>query len=120
MARSKVGPFVLAPSLPVKSIAARSVSEVLVETAKGLPLESILEVAGPDVVNLADECRELAKVRGRSERVIAFRPPGRSGRAMCSGALIPSESVRTCGPTFLDWLHTEDGQRAMEFTRSSR
>ena len=119
MARSKVGPFVLVPSLPVKSIAARSVSEVLVETAMGLPLDSILEIAGPDVVNLADECRELAKLRGRSERVIAIRPPGRSGRAMRSGALIPNESVRMTGPGFIDWLHSPDGQRAIGFVRSS-
>ena len=120
MARSKVGPFVLVPSLPVKSIAARSVAEVLVEVATGAPLESLLEMAGPEIIDLADEGRGIARLRGKGERVIAIRPPGRSGRAMRSGALIPSEAARVSGPTFTDWLSSEDAQRASRFFRPSR
>jgi hypothetical protein len=68
----------------------------------------MVEVAGPEPADLVDLARSVVARRGQRVAVVPVRVPGRAGKAMRSGALLPTPGVRLTGPTFAEWLTGED------------
>lgn len=86
----------------VQPVAARSVGEVLVEVADGDPARRAPELAGPQQTNLVALGRAFVEYRHAEITVLpvdAGIPPG---------ACLPSDGARIEGPTFEEWLPSED------------
>lgn len=108
LGRTRMGPLAVVPRMRVQSVAARTVGEVLLEVAAGSRRQEMVEVAGPEPADLVDLARSVVARRDQRVAVIPVRVPGRSGKAMRSGALLPTPGVRLAGPGFADWLAGED------------
>lgn len=98
------GPVALIPRMRVQPVAAAEVAEHLVGLATGPALGSATELAGPEVHDLVPLAREVAKRLGRPRYVVALPVPGKPGRAMASGALLPTEPGPRGSITFAEWL----------------
>lgn len=98
------GPVALVPRMRVQPVAAAEVAAVLAEVVAGPPSESPLELAGPQVHELVDLARRVAARTGSGRRVVGVRIPGRAGRAVATGALLPTGAVRSGATTFEQWL----------------
>ena len=108
MMRAKLGPIALMPDFEVRTVAARSVGEVVAGVVENPPPETILDVAGPDVAHLPDLARKACRRLGWTTHVVAVPLPGRTGRAMRRGGLTPDGEARIAGPSFDEWLAGED------------
>ncbi len=106
--RLRLGPIALIPQMRVQPIAARSVGEVLVKVATAPLAETTIEVAGPEPADMVDMARATAARLGRRIAVLPIRLPGRTGRAMKSGGLLPDPGAHLVGPRFDEWLIGED------------
>jgi uncharacterized protein YbjT (DUF2867 family) len=104
------GPLALVPHMRSQPVAARTVGEQLVRLARDQP-GAMTEIAGPQVHDIADLARRFVAARGRSVRVIAVSAPGRAGRKMRGDALLATDSTSVAGPTFDQWLLTDDAER---------
>lgn len=111
MGRLRIGPLAPMPSMRSRTVAAGAVGEVLVEVAAAAPGAGFLEVGGPEVASMVDLARRLVRQRGRRFVVVPFVLPGPTGRAMRQGALLPGDGARLVGPTFDEWLGSEDAAR---------
>jgi hypothetical protein len=65
------------------------------------------ELAGPQVLELPDLIRTLLRARSARRLVLPVRLPGRAGRAMASGALLPDGAGRRGLQTWQAWAATE-------------
>jgi uncharacterized protein YbjT (DUF2867 family) len=110
MLRSRRGPVAPVPRMRVRSVAARTVGEALVALAEVDTVGTAPELAGPEVADLVQLARALVRRRGGRTRVVPVPVPGAAGRAMRSGALLPSPGARFEGPTFEAWLAGGDAQ----------
>jgi len=108
LGHAHLGRIGVMPRMRVQSIAARTVGEVVVEVATAPPGEITVEVAGPEPADLVDLARAIASRPDHRMAVVPLRVPGRAGKAMRSGALLPRPGVRLAGPGFADWLNGED------------
>ena len=66
------------------------------------------DVAGPAAADLVDLARAVLRRWGTKGRVVPLIVPGRTGRAMRAGALLPGGGARIAGPTFDEWLAGPD------------
>ena len=82
--------------------------KAIAATATGSPRQEMVEVAGPEPADLVDLASSVVARRDQRVAVIPVRVPGRSGKAMRIGALLPTPGVRLAGPGFADWLAGED------------
>lgn len=109
LARSR-GPLALVPRMRVQPVAAGEVGQALADLAVGAPLGRAPDLAGPQVHELVDLVRRMLHARRSRRLVVPVRLPGPAGRAMASGALLPTEPGRRGRQTFTDWLATEGQQ----------
>ncbi|MBO0835704.1 MAG: NAD-dependent dehydratase, partial [Actinobacteria bacterium] len=63
-----------------------------------------ISVAGPEVATARQLARTWLSVTGRSAALIPVPLPGRTGRKLRDGALIPRQPDVTGTITFADWL----------------
>jgi uncharacterized protein YbjT (DUF2867 family) len=98
------GPLVLVPKMFTQPIAAREVAEVLVEAAEAGPQGRVADLGGPRAEELAALVRAYLDRTGRNKKVLVSPLPGRMGKAMRSGALIPPPGAAVGRQTFLEWL----------------
>lgn len=96
----RVGPFSLVPRMLSQPVAAREVGQALVDLVEGDPVGRAPELAGPERLQMVDLARKVA--RGR--RVVPVRVPGAAGRAMRTGALVPTGDGPRGRVTFDAWL----------------
>ena len=90
---------------PVQTIAARTVGEALLEVAEAVPSGRAPDLAGPQEANLVDLAR--AFVERRSE-AITVHPDADSVAGIPPRALLPGNGARIQGPTFEEWLASDD------------
>jgi uncharacterized protein YbjT (DUF2867 family) len=86
----------------VQPVAARTVGEVLVEVAEGAPAGRVPDLAGPQQSNLVALGQALVEHRHEAITVHPIDvgiPPG---------VLLPTGGARIEGPTFEEWLASED------------
>lgn len=82
-------PVVVVPRMLTRPVAAQDVAETLVEHAVKGPAGMAPEIAGPDQLDMVDMARRIARARGRRRLVVPVTLPGRVGKAMTTGGLLP-------------------------------
>ncbi len=108
IAQTKAASVAFVPVMRSQPLAARTVGQVLVEVATSPPGETMIEFSGPQPEDVVLMARRLVRHRHRRVRIVPVRLPGEAGRAFRGGALLPADGVRVIGPTFDDWLESED------------
>lgn len=99
-----VGPVAVVPRMRVQPVAALEVAEALLDAVQQGPRERLPDLAGPQAHDLVDLARRVAHARHPGLRVLGIPVPGAAGRAMRSGALLPSTASHRGRVTFRQWL----------------
>jgi uncharacterized protein YbjT (DUF2867 family) len=97
------GPVAVVPRMRIQPVAAQEVADALVALVHG-PLGVAPELAGPEELELADLVRDVLAARGLKRLLLPVRIPGRGGRAIADGALLPTGAGPRGRRTFADWL----------------
>jgi uncharacterized protein YbjT (DUF2867 family) len=98
------GPIAMVPRMQTQTISAREVGAALAALAAGPAVGAAPDLAGPEVHDLADLCRQLLRVRGSRKPLLRVPLPGKVGRAMKDGALLPTSDGPRGTERFADWL----------------
>jgi uncharacterized protein YbjT (DUF2867 family) len=98
------GPVLAVPRMRVQPVAACEVAAVLAALAAGPPAGMAPEMAGPEPAEMAGLARQLIRARGGRRLVLRVPVPGAAGRAMASGAMLPSGPGLRGTQTFTEWL----------------
>jgi uncharacterized protein YbjT (DUF2867 family) len=104
LSRTRRGPVAAVPVMRSQPVAAREVAARLVELAESGPAGRVADLAGPRPENMTDLVRRWARATGTRVRVLSLPLPGRLGRAMRDGTLLPGEGAQLGTQTFDDWL----------------
>jgi uncharacterized protein YbjT (DUF2867 family) len=91
--------------VPLQPIAVDSMVRRLVEIAEAGPLNRTEPVAGPEISDLSGLTRAWQARTGRRCLPVRVPVPGKTGRALRSGALT-DPGAATPGPTFAQWLQS--------------
>lgn len=92
------------PGMLSAPMSAREVAAVLVDLADGPPQGRVPDIGGPRQEQMPDLVRRLLRHRGSRRPVIGLRVPGKAGKAMRSGALVPKDPGIVGFQTFDEWL----------------
>lgn len=103
-------PVVPLPLMLSQTVAAREVAEALVTAALGPPAGRLPDLAGPRLERMDDLMRRLLQSRGSRALVLSLRLPGRVGRAMAEGSLLPTHDGPRGQLTFEAWLGSDDAR----------
>ena len=114
------------PKLRTQLVAAHTVAEALVDLATvpdpapaGTSTATIPEIAGPREESLVEMARLLVARRGDSIRIEgATNPADPDGDLYEQGALLPGPHATLAGPTFEEWLESEQRADAAPSSRS--
>jgi uncharacterized protein YbjT (DUF2867 family) len=91
------------PSAPMQPLAADDVAAALADICEGVPLNGIVEVAGPETLPIAEFVGRYLAASGDRRKVVADPNALYSGAALDSRGLNPGANPRL-GPTrFEDW-----------------
>src|SRR4051794_4619654 len=107
LARLRLGPVALVPHIRSQPVAARTVGRHLAQLATQRP-GGLVELAGPEVHDVADLAHRLARAHAQRLRVLGVNLPGRAARDMRAGALLATTATTIDGPTYDDWLRSAD------------
>ncbi|GHD52888.1 SDR family oxidoreductase [Mycetocola manganoxydans] len=102
--RIKLGPVNIVPTMTSQPVAAREVAERLVELAEATPSGRATDIAGPEVLRMADMVTRYKKAIGAPGPVLEAPLPGGFGTAMRDGTLLPGPSAELGSQTFADWV----------------
>lgn len=102
--RASFAGITLVPSMRSAPMAAREVAAVLVDLAEGPAQGYAPEIGGPQPEQMSTMVRRLLRQQGSRRLVLPLRVPGKAGRAMRSGALIPQAPGIVGFQTFDQWL----------------
>jgi uncharacterized protein YbjT (DUF2867 family) len=102
------GPVAVVPRMRTQPIAAREVADALVAIAAGPPVGLAPELAGPQPLELTDLASRLERARGSHRLVVSLPVPGKAGRAMATGGLLPTDPGPRGVQTFAEWLVSPD------------
>ena len=105
IARGRDGAAAHVMNLRVQTVAARTVAAVLVDLAEGAATGRAPDLAGPEEADLVTLARRLVQRRGKS---IQIHPDDDSVAAIPPHAFLPGPGARIEGPTFDEWLDSED------------
>jgi uncharacterized protein YbjT (DUF2867 family) len=103
-------PVVPIPVMRSQTVAAREVAEALVTAALASPAGRLPDLAGPQIEDMGELVRLVLQAQGRRGRALPLRLPGRAGRGMADGSLIPDKDGPRGKLTFDAWLSTEDAR----------
>jgi len=106
MDRTK-GPVAVIPRMKVQTVAAADVGQALVSLASGPAVGRAPDIAGPEVSDLPDLARRLQAMTGKTKSIWAMNVPGKAGKAMRDGALLPAGDGPRGKVTFEDWLQQQ-------------
>lgn len=105
----RFGRFAILPAMRSQPIAAESVAARLVEIAGAGPLGNDADLAGPERMRIAEVARAVLAARGGARRVLEVPLPGRFGRALRDGSILPGPDARIAGPSLREWLASPAG-----------
>jgi len=103
-ARFSLGPISLVPTMRSQPVAAREVAERLVTLAEGGPVGRSADLAGPEVLQMADMVRAYATAIGRKPRILQVPLPGGFGKAMRDGTILAGPDADHGMRTFDEWV----------------
>lgn len=109
------------PNMRTQLVAARTVAEALAALATvpdsvpaGAGAAPIREIAGPREESLVEMARLLVARRGDPVRIEGVTNPADPDRDLYEqGALLPGPKAILAGPTFAEWLESEDASRVV-------
>ncbi len=102
--RYRSGQVARIPNPRVRTVAARAVAAALIEVAEGAPAP-LVEIAGPEEWELVALARAFVEARALDLQVEVD-----DGSSVRDGALLPGRAARIEGPTFAEWLQSEDAR----------
>jgi uncharacterized protein YbjT (DUF2867 family) len=97
-------PVVAVPRMLSQPIAASEVAEALVDLALAEPAGRVPDLAGPRREEMPDLVRRLLRSRGSRRPVLPLPLPGRVGRGMAGGGLLPTGDGPRGRVDFDAWL----------------
>jgi len=100
----KIGRLTIAPTMLSQPLAATAVADVLVGLAEGDAAGVAADLAGPEVMRIADAAKAIARAKGEHRRVVEVPLPGGFGRALRDGSILPSAQAKIVGPSLEQWL----------------
>ena len=100
----RIGPFSLVPRMLSQPVAAVEVAEALVDLAEAGPSGRAPDLAGPEPLQMVDLSRRVSAARGLRRRVVPVWVPGKMGKGLRSGRLIPTSDGPRGRQTFAEWL----------------
>lgn len=98
------GPVAFVPRFTSAPVAAAEVADRLVDLATSVPGIDDVEMGGPEVLTLAEMTARLCRHRRRRVLRIPVPVPGKSGRLMQDGGLLPRGPHDVGRQTFDEWL----------------
>ena len=104
IAAGHAGPLQLVPKMRTQPVSIPEVAEALVDIALGDPVGFAPDLAGPREERMADLVTRYLSAAGIRRRVIEFPMPGRFGRGMRDGSILPKPGTRLGAQTFAQWL----------------
>jgi uncharacterized protein YbjT (DUF2867 family) len=99
------------PKMRTQLVAARTVAEFLADIATGnrSVTPPFVEIAGPKMENLVDAAKRLIARRGDQIQIEGVSDPADPDRVLYeTDGLLPSRDAILAGPTFDEWLDSED------------
>jgi uncharacterized protein YbjT (DUF2867 family) len=114
LAQLRVGPMQIVPKVRTQPVAAAEVAAELVAIAAAGPSGLVRDLAGPREEALDDLARRYLTATGKPGRVLRVPLPGRYGRALRDGTLLPGSSARLGVQTFDEWLAATVGGAAAQ------
>ncbi|GAA0993748.1 SDR family oxidoreductase [Subtercola frigoramans] len=101
-----IGPFTIIPTMISQPVAAREVAERLIFHAESKPNGLATDLAGPEVLRMAEMVRRYSKAVGGTARVLELPLPGGFGRALRNSTLVASPSADHGRQTFTEWIES--------------
>uniref|UniRef100_UPI00160185B3 SDR family oxidoreductase n=1 Tax=Nocardioides stalactiti TaxID=2755356 RepID=UPI00160185B3 len=83
------GPVAMVPRMLSQPVATHLLADLVVEVATGEHQGLAPDVAGPEQHDVADLARRLVAHRGQGPKVLAVPLPGKAGRQVAAGGLLP-------------------------------
>jgi uncharacterized protein YbjT (DUF2867 family) len=114
------GNTVRLPSALIQPMAADDVATAVAQVAAGPPLNSIVEIAGPDQFRLDELVRGVLAARNDPREVAADPHARYFGIAPSERALLPGDGARLGTTRFEDWFTNTTGQAAHVDSHSVR
>jgi uncharacterized protein YbjT (DUF2867 family) len=102
--RNRAGAEAQIARMRVQSVAARTVARVLLELVSGAAQGLAPDLGGPEQAELVTLARRYVEHFGLGLTVVE----GSSDATVPYGATLPGPGARLEGPTFEEWLHSED------------
>lgn len=101
--RASFGPIAAIPRMLSAPVAAAEVADTLLDLALGAPRRAVVELGGPERLQMVDMVRRWLAATGTRRLVVPIPMPGAAKEAR-SGALCPDAPERVGSQTFTDWL----------------
>ncbi|WP_183100313.1 SDR family oxidoreductase [Nocardioides pelophilus] len=98
------GPVGLVPKMLSQPVSARALADLLVDIAVGEPRGLAPDVGGPEQHLMPDLARRLVAHQGRRTKVVAAPLPGKAGRQVAAGGLLPGAGATILPETYDEWL----------------
>lgn len=98
------GPVGLVPKMLSQPVSARALADLLVDIAVGEPRGLAPDVGGPEQHLMPDLARRLVAHQGRRTKVVAAPLPGKAGRQIAAGGLLPGAGATILPETYDEWL----------------
>lgn len=98
------GPIALVPRMLSQPLCTRELADLLVDVAVADPLGRAADVAGPEQHQIPDLARRLVEQRRLRKKVLGVPIPGRAGRQIAEGGLLPGDGATILPTTFDEWL----------------
>jgi uncharacterized protein YbjT (DUF2867 family) len=102
--RNRGGAEAQIPRMRVQSVAARTVARALVDLVSGAALGKAPDLGGPEQAELVTLARRYMEHFGLGLTVVETD----ADPSVPYGATLPGPGARLEGPTFEEWLHSED------------
>ena len=98
------GPVGLVPKMLSQPVAARELADLLVDVALSDPVGLAPDVGGPEQHLMPDLARRLVARQGRRTKIVAAPIPGKAGRQIADGGLLPGGGATILPTTYDEWL----------------
>ena len=105
-----VGNSVLLPAVLFQPIAADDVASALCKAATSLPLNSKIEIAGPEAFRFDELIRKRLRALNDSREVVADPQARYFGTELSERSIVPGDTAQLGETLFEDWLTDSGGQ----------
>jgi uncharacterized protein YbjT (DUF2867 family) len=103
----RIGPVQIVPRMLSQPIAAAEVGAALARLATHPPIGIAPDLAGPEVLRMAEMARRLFRSTDSRRPVIEVPLPGTFGRGLRDGSILPGPNAELGTQTFDEWLRIQ-------------